>query len=190
MFSGELEVMRWKTDHTWEQFVSISLAGTDPESLSHCSPLDHLKTMPVSQFTSSSFFFFPSKSGEDKSEHLQQAWNVYVLDEKFSSHLLTCPSNYYWHPRSPSLALVSQHSPGHWFPAALAGRHEEKKCWFLCASSYGERTWRWSPEMFLGPCAQDGVCLHAVRVYGPLWPTLNNTQFSGVGADIFILCVI
>lgn len=41
-----------------------------------------------------------------------------------------------------------------------------------------------------GLCAQDGVCFHAVHVYSPLHPTLNNIQFSSVGADIFILCVI
>lgn len=178
--------MRWETGRTWEQFVSVSLAGTDPGSLSHWSLLHHLKTMPVSQFTSSSLFF-PSKSREDKSEPLQRAWNVDVLNEKSPSRLLSCPS-----------LLTSSGSIAH--PCVLAHprallphsprRTWEKRCWSSCTNSYGEGTRRWSPEMLLGPCAQDGVCFHAVRVYSPLWPTLNNTQFSSIGADIFILCVI
>lgn len=31
---------------------------------------------------------------------------------------------------------------------------------------------------------------NAVHVYSPLHPTLNNVQFSRVGADVFILCYL
>lgn len=42
----------------WDQFVSIGLAGTAPESLSHHSSPYCLKMMPVSQYSSLSLFFF------------------------------------------------------------------------------------------------------------------------------------
>lgn len=37
---------------------------------------------------------------------------------------------------------------------------------------------------------QDRGFLHAVHVYSPLHPALNNAQFSSVGADVFIPCCL
>lgn len=56
-------------------------------------------------------------------------------------------------------------------------------------NSYGEEIW--CPEMFLGDAySGQGIFFFFMQFMYPLHPTLNNVQFSSVGADVFILCYL
>lgn len=162
---GFPKYLRWwdgKLVTVWEHFLTVSLAGTNPDSVSHCSPLCFLKMTPVSQCASSSSFLFCN----DQSEHLQGRWNVYVTSEKHSNIIkwtISCT----FHSMSFSSLTARPRALVH----HLAGRCSKSWCWSMYTSSLekgpgdGGQECSWGPLLRMGLVFMQFMC---TVLYGQL----------------------